>query len=314
MNEKNNKYWIWFSRIEGLTCIQKEMLLKKYQSPQKIWSLNRNDLTQLQTLNEENIKAILNKKYRLNLEKYQEYMQKNNIKTITIFDREYPKRLRNIYDKPVILFAKGNLELFNKKTIAMVGCRKCSTYGKNIAKKLAYDFASNNVCIVSGLAVGIDKYSHIGALEAGGSTIAVIGNGLDNIYPYENKDLADRILKNNNLIISEYIIGTKPNKINFPARNRIISGLSDGVVVVEAREKSGSLITADFALEQGKDVFAVPGNIDTANSEGTNNLIKMGAYLITGYEDVKWTKINFGTGFEIKWNKYQKSLLFLSIL
>ena len=136
------------------------------------------------------------------------------------------------------------------------------------------------------MAKGIDKYSHIGALEAGGSTIGVIGCGLDYIYPYENKNLYERIIKNNGLIITEYIVGTKPNKINFPARNRIISGLSKGVIVVEAKEKSGSLITADFALEQGKEVFAIPGNIDNINSKGTNELIKQGAIIATDCRDI----------------------------
>ena len=142
------------------------------------------------------------------------------------------------------------------------------------------------MCIVSGLARGIDKFSHIGALEAKGSTIAVIGNGLDDIYPYENKNLSERILENDGLIVTEYIIGTKPSRLNFPARNRIISGLSEAVVVVEAKEKSGALITADFGLEQGKEVCAVPNNIYNKNSKGTNELIKQGASLITGYRDV----------------------------
>ena len=289
MDKKYNKYWIWFSRIEKLTCLQKETLLEKFKSPEKIWMLNKQELMTYKELDEDCVDDILNKKYRDNLEKYIEYMDKNNIYMITLHDKEYPNKLRNIYDKPVILFAKGNIELLQKKAVSIVGCRDCSIYGKNIAKKLSYELAKKDFCIVSGLARGIDKFAHIGALEAEGCTIAVIGNGLDDVYPYENRELSERIIKNNSLIVTEYIIGTKPDRMNFPARNRIISGLSDGIIVVEAKEKSGSLITADFGMEQGKEVFAVPGNIDSRNSIGTNRLIQDGAYIVTSYKDIENT-------------------------
>lgn len=286
MNEKDKKYWIWFSRIQGLNCIQKQTLLNKFDSPEKIWYLDKSVLKGTEGINDNCANEILNENYRKNLEKYEEYMNKNNINIITILDKQYPEKLRNIYDKPITLFTKGNIELLKKDGVAIVGCRDCSTYGRNTAKKLAYDLAKHNKCIISGLAKGIDKYSHIGALEASGSTIAVIGNGLDNIYPYENKELSERIIKNNGLIITEYIIGTRPDRINFPARNRIISGLADGIIVVEAKEKSGSLITADFGLEHGKEIFAVPGNVDSVNSFGTNELIKQGANLVTDFRDI----------------------------
>lgn len=286
MNKIDKKYWIWFSRIQGIKCIQKEILLKQFKSPEKLWNMNKTDLETTEEINKNLINEILNEKYRKDLEKYEKYMNKNNINIITILDKDYPEKLKNIYDKPMVLFAKGNIELLKQDGIAIVGCRDCTTYGKNTAKKLAYDLAKQNKCIISGLAKGIDKYSHIGALEAKGNTIAVIGNGLDNIYPYENKELSELILKNKGLIITEYIIGTPPDRINFPARNRIISGLADGIVVVEAKEKSGSLITADFGIEHGKDIFAVPGNINNANSIGTNNLIKQGANVATNYEDI----------------------------
>lgn len=286
MNEKDKKYWIWFSRIQGLNCIQKQALLNKFDSPEKIWHLDKSVLKGTEGINDNCVNEILNENYRKNLEKYEEYMNKNNINIITILDKQYPEKLRNIYDKPITLFTKGNIELLKKDGVAIVGCRDCSTYGRNTAKKLAYDLAKHNKCIISGLAKGIDKYSHIGALEASGSTIAVIGNGLDNIYPYENKELSERIIKNNGLIITEYIIGTRPDRINFPARNRIISGLADGIIVVEAKEKSGSLITADFGLEHGKEIFAVPGNVDSVNSFGTNELIKQGANLVTDFRDI----------------------------
>lgn len=213
-------------------------------------------------------------------------MKNNDIKTITLLDEEYPEKLKNIYDNPKVLYAKGNIELLNEQSVAIVGCRDCSEYGKNIARKLSYNLAKENICIISGLAKGIDTFSHIGALEAGGKTIAVIGNGLDYVYPFENKDLYERILKNDGLIVTEYNLGIKPEKLNFPARNRIISGLSDAIVVVEAKEKSGALITAEFGLEHGKEVLAVPGNVNSINSKGTNNLIKDGAYIVTDYKDV----------------------------
>ena len=284
MNDK--KYWIWFSRIEKLSSLKKEFLLNKFKSPQNIWNITKEELSNIKELDEDCANEILDNKYRENLDKFQNYIEKNNIQIITLFDLNYPEQLKNIYDKPIVLYAIGNISLLNKCGVAIVGCRNCSEYGKNTAKKMAYDLAHRDICVISGLARGVDKYSHIGALDANGSTIAVIGSGLDYIYPYENKGLYERIIKNNGLIVTEYVIGTKPSKINFPARNRIISGLSKGVIVVEAREKSGSLITADFALEQGKEVFAIPGNIDSLNSKGTNELIKQGAIIVTDYSDV----------------------------
>ncbi len=166
--------------------------------------------------------------------------------------------LKKIYDSPKKLYINGNENLLNTTCIAIVGSREPTEYGKKVAKYLGFYLAKNGYTIVSGLAKGIDSYSHIGALNAKGKTIAVLGNGLDVIYPKENKGLEEYIIKNNGCIISEYDFGTKPQKKNFPARNRIISGLSKAVIVVEAKEKSGSLITVDFALEQGRDVFVVP--------------------------------------------------------
>ena len=286
MNKENMKYWIWLSRIENIKSIQKEILLEKYKYPENIWKLNENELGKIKELDKRCVKEILNKNYRENLEKYDRYLKENNIKLITIFDKNYPQKLKNIYDKPIVLFAKGNLNLLNQDGVAIIGCRDCSEYGKESAKKLSYNIAKQNKCIISGLARGIDTFAHIGALEAGGGTIAVLGSGLDNIYPIENKYLYERIIQNGGLIITEYIIGAKINKLNFPQRNRIISGISDGIVVVEAKKKSGALITVDFGLEHGKEIFAVPGNINSINSIGTNNLIKQGANLVNNYKDV----------------------------
>lgn len=281
-----NKFWIWFSRIKKLTCIQKEYLINQYGSPEKIWEKDYRILKQDTGFDDESIYEITNPKYRKDLDKYVDYMVKNNIRIVTFFDERYPKKLKEIYDKPMVLYAKGNLELLEKKCVAIVGSRNCSYYGKTVAQNLSYNLSKENICIVSGLAKGVDSISHKSALDAGGSTIAVMGCGLDYIYPYENKDLYERILENNSLIVTEYIIGTKPERLNFPARNRIISALSDAIVVVEATEKSGALITAEFGLEHGKDVFAVPGNITSDNSKGTNKLIKDGANVLIDYKDI----------------------------
>ena len=175
--------------------------------------------------------------------------------------------LRNIYDAPKKIFVIGNEKILNMVSIAIVGCRDATQYGEFISKNIAYNLAKQGICIISGLAKGIDSFAHIGAIYAKGKTIAVMAHGLDMIYPKENIIIAKKIIEYGGCIISEYPINIKPDKMKFPARNRIISGLSNGVVVVEAKEKSGALITADFAIEQGRDVFAVPGNITSKTSE-----------------------------------------------
>lgn len=257
-----DKYWIWFSRINKIGAKLQKELLDKYKSPKNIWNLTEEKLIKEKLLNERNVNTILNEHYRKNLEEYEKYMYDNDIKIITIYDDKYPNKLKNIYDPPVVIYVKGNEGILNDKSIAIIGSRNCSEYGKNTARKFAYNLSKNNINIISGLARGIDTYAHIGAIQADKKTIAVLGNGLDMIYPKENYRLSKEIIKKGGAIISEYIIGEKPEKKHFPARNRIISGLSDSVLVVEAREKSGTFITVDFALEQGKDVYAIPGNID----------------------------------------------------
>ena len=215
------------------------------------------------------------------------------IEEISIDSKKYPQKLRNIYDPPKKLYVLGNKELLNKFGIAIVGSRQATQYGKMNSYNVAKELSKNGVVIISGLAVGIDSYSHWGAIKAfdmnwnSAGTVAVLGSGIDNIYPKENIELANEIIRNGGAIISEYPCGTKPDKMNFPARNRIISGLSKGIIVIEAKEKSGTLITVDFALEQGRDVFVVPGNINSINSVGTNDLIKQGAKMVTSYEDIK---------------------------
>lgn len=224
--------------------------------------------------------------YRKNLEKYTKYMEKNKIEIINYKDSRYPTKLKYITNKPIVLYMKGDISNLNNESVAIVGSRNCTLYGKKNASFFSYELAKRNVNIVSGLAKGIDAVAHFNTIKAKGKTIAVIGNGMDNIYPKENLKLAEKILENNGLIISEYIIGTKPEKQNFPKRNRIISGISDAVIVVEASEKSGALITANYGIEQGKEVWAIPGNINSYTSIGTNNLIKDGANVLTNIRDI----------------------------
>lgn len=209
-----------------------------------------------------------------------------NINLLVYNNRQYPEKLRNITDCPICLFYKGNANLLHKRNIAIVGSRECSNYGRQLAVRFAYQLAKRGFGIVSGGARGIDTCAHLGAIAAGGGTILVLGNSLEYVYPPENKNLEDKILKNNGIIISEYFTGTRPNQYTFPQRNRIISALSDGVLVIEAQKQSGALITVDFALDQGKNVFAVPGSITSKYSEGSNNIIKQGAKVVTNLQDI----------------------------
>lgn len=280
------KYWIWLSRIENLGSVKIQRLLEKFNNPYGIWKANKDELIQVNGISEETANRILNFKYRKNLDKYEEYMRKNDIELIHIYSEYYPEKLKELYDKPIVLYIKGNKELLITFSLAIIGCRDYSEYGLKVANNISYGIAKKGIVTISGLARGIDSIAHIGTLKAGGKTIAVIGSSIDNIYPKENIELANEIVKSGGLIISEYIMGSKIMKMNFPARNRIISGLSNGVVVIEAKRKSGTMITVDFALEQGKEVFAVPGNITNTNSEGTNELIKQGAKCITSVEDI----------------------------
>lgn len=210
------------------------------------------------------------------------------IKEIYINSGDYPERLRNIYDPPKKLYVLGNFKILKEKAIAIVGSRKATEYGKKVAFQISQELTKENINVVSGLAIGIDTYAHLGAIsiQNQASTIAVLGSGIDEMYPKENTELARKIIQTGGCIVSEYPLGTKPKKINFPQRNRIISGLSEGVVVVEASEKSGSLITAEFGIEQGKEIFAVPGNIDNPLSKGTNQLIMDGAKMVLSSKEI----------------------------
>ena len=303
-NLENKKYWIWFSLIKGLGCVRKNKLLKIYGTPEEIYKLSKSELLKIDGIGDETVKNIIEAKNEKILNYHIKYMKENNIDIIHICEKSYPQILKQIYDAPVSLYIRGNKEILNGKNVGIVGCRDCTDYGKKTAKYFAYNLSKEkSINIVSGLAKGVDSYAHWGSVGANiecestkncgkkqvscGKTIAVLGNGLDMIYPKENVELANEIIGRGGTIISEYPCGTKPDKMNCTARNRIISGLSKGIIVIEAKEKSGTLITVDFALEQGRDVFVVPGNINSINSVGTNDLIRQGAKIVTSYEDVE---------------------------
>lgn len=204
---------------------------------------------------------------------------------ITREDPDYPENLKNIFDPPIVLYVKGVLRRQDNYAVSVVGSRQASFYGLGEAERFSADLSELGFTVVSGMARGIDTRSHKAALKSGGRTIAVMGSGFDHIYPAENKELADEI-SHSGAVISEFPVGALPSRQNFPRRNRIISGLALGVLVIEAARNSGALITADFALEQGRDVFALPGKVDSLNSYGTNSLIKQGAQLVCSAEDI----------------------------
>lgn len=275
MTYKELANWIMLSEYKKITNKKKIELLGTYQDINKICN-------------------ILKIESNLKIDNCIKYMEKINIRVVTFFDENYPQQLKNLYDAPIVIYAIGNYKILNDQNkIAVIGARKASNYGINIARQIGKFLSKNNIHTISGLALGIDVNSHIGVLTENyinsysGKAIAVIGNGLDNIYPYNNQELANRIINNGGCIISEYIVGTKPLRNNFPARNRIISALSDKLVVVEAEnEKSGTMITVDFSLELGKEIYVVPGNINSKMSVGTNKLIKDGAKIVTEFNDI----------------------------
>ena len=283
-------YWVWLGLLPDVGAVKARKLLSSFGTPQNIWNASQNELMNSRFLTYKNLNCILNAEHKEYAKKCLEVATKRGIKILTVADDDYPSYLKNIYDPPTVLYIKGNIES-NEKCVAIVGSRNATMYGLENAKNIAYELAKCGVTVVSGLARGIDSFAHKGAINGKGRTVAVLGCGVDNIYPHENKRLAEEIEKAG-AVISEYPPGTPPVPQNFPARNRIISGISFGTVVIEAGERSGSLITANFALEQGRDVFAVPGNLGSSNSVGTNKLIKDGAKMVTGISDIldeiKW--------------------------
>jgi len=259
-------------------------LLKVFNSPQDILKSPVDKLAQAFGIGEKIAAKIASLKEK-DIDEELDLAKKHNLEIITIDDKDYPENLKQIFDPPIVLYVKGTLEAQDKFSIAIVGSRRASFYGLSCAEKFAADLSGRNLTIVSGLARGIDTSAHKGALKQGRRTIAVIGSGFNQLYPAENKELAEEISRNG-AVISEFPMDAKPLPQNFPRRNRVISGLSLGVLVVEAARNSGALITADCALEQGREVFALPGKIDSQNSFGTNALIKQGAKLVSCVDDI----------------------------
>lgn len=282
---KENKYCIWLSSVPGVGCKSCLNLIRYFGSAENVYQCSYSELIASGTVREQTAKNISEHRNLESIDNYLKIVKENGIKVYTINGTEYPENLKNIYDPPPVLYVKGELVREDALAVAIVGSRKASEYGLKAAQRIASRLAELGITIVSGMALGIDSAAHRGALAANGRTVAVFGCGLKYVYPMSNYRLSQEIQKNGALI-SEYPFDTEAFAPQFPARNRIISGMSLGVIVVEAGEKSGSLITADFALEQGREVFAVPGNISSPNSKGTNTLIKNGAKLVSNIEDI----------------------------
>lgn len=278
------KYQYWLSNIPGVGCKTIHRLLGQAGSAEEIYFLKKEQLEKLAGLSDRQVLAITERKMDWDLEEKYAKLGENGTTFLSYEMDSYPGQLRNIVDAPYSLYVKGKLPDFSKKRVAIVGARMCSDYGKTMAERIAEKLACCGAEVISGMARGIDAYGHIGALKAGGDTFAVLGCGVNVCYPRTNQKLYESILAKGG-IISEYPPDTEPIAQLFPARNRIISALSDVVVVVEAKERSGSLITADFALEQGKDIYAVPGRSTDALSQGCNNLIRQGAGILNSVED-----------------------------
>ena len=281
-----NLYDIWFADLE-IKNSTKLKLLDKYNT-EEIYKIDKKILTD-EKLEKNEEEILLNKVNIEHAKMIQEYLVNHNIKLISVKSEEYPNKLHNIDDKPAFLYVRGDLSALDGNSVGIVGCRRASENGKLMARVIAKSLANRGVNIISGLAVGIDKYAHLGCLDSEiGKTVAVLGGPVteERLYPRENLKVYERILESGGAVISEYGIYSEPEPHHFPARNRIISGLSEKIIVVEAKKRSGSLITANWALEQGKDVYAVPGTILAKNSEGTNNLIKDGAYLLSNIDDI----------------------------
>lgn len=279
------EYLILLNLLPDIGAARLKVLLKRFGSIKNIFTATQAELEEVEDIGPKIASSILKYEKERELERELKLINKHNVKVISCLDKEYPDNLKEIYNSPIILYVRGNILPEDKFAIAIVGSRNASHYGISAAERLGYELASRGLTITSGLARGIDAAGHKGALKAKGRTIAVLGNGLADIYPPEHLELADEIAKNG-AVVSEFPMETAPLKENFPRRNRIISGLSLGVVVVEAAKNSGALITADFALEQGRELYAVPGQARAVTSYGTNMLIRQGAKLVETADDI----------------------------
>lgn len=281
------KYWLAFNNFPKFGPVRFKKIKTHFSSLEQAYGANSKELERA-GIEEKIAQEFVAARVNINPDQLLEKMEKENINIITINDKLYPELLKEIYDPPPLLYYRGQIENLNRFNLAVVGPRKYSAYGQQVTDKLVCDLARNNITIVSGLALGIDTLAHSAALDAGGETIAVLGSGLDqqSIYPSSNRYLANKIVGSGGLVFSEFPLGALPMKHHFPQRNRTIAGLCLATLVVEASEKSGALITARYALEQNREIFAVPGNIFSANSAGSNYLIKLGAKVATEAKDI----------------------------
>ncbi|MCM1185435.1 MAG: DNA-processing protein DprA [Lachnoclostridium sp.] len=278
-------YTYWLCSLPGIGNRTIEKLLRKYQTPQEIFKAAEKDLEQVLTKSQmESFRESRKKDSEKEIRKAYEALKHREIGFLTREDVNYPKRLQNIPDAPYGLFFKGSLPKEEQITVAMIGARDCSEYGKYVAAELGRYLGSHGVQVISGMARGIDGISQEAAIDAGGTSFGVLGCGVDICYPAQNQKLYDRLLKQGG-ILSAYPPGSLPGPRNFPPRNRIVSGLADAVIVIEARRKSGTLITVDMALEQGRDVYVVPGRVTDRLSDGCNSLLKQGAEVFLSPEE-----------------------------
>lgn len=279
----SRELWFWLVNVHGIGTKRIQLLLERFQTIEGIYGASKKELLSLQGLPDKCVEAMFAEK-QVTKEKYWK-MLKKGISFVCREETGYPERIKVFSDAPYGLYYLGKLPEKDKISIAIVGARNCSVYGREMAKWFARELSVAGVQVISGMARGIDGYAHAGAIESGNETFAVLGSGIDVCYPLEHRWLYDNMIESGG-IISEYGLGVQPLAGQFPMRNRIISGLCDGILVIEAKERSGSLITADMGLEQGKDIFVVPGRIGDALSYGCNNLIKLGAYLVQSPQDI----------------------------
>jgi len=278
------KYWLGFSLVPGIGRVRISQLKQYFGALESAWHAPESRLKQA-GLDSRSIDALLTLRPRISLDEEMAKLEHYKMTALPCDDPRYPYRLKEIYDHPPVLYVRGNITVLDQPCLAVVGTRRPTIYGRQATEEIVSDLAASNIVIVSGLARGIDSIAHRAALDAGGKTIAVFASGLDIVYPGENVKLAQAI-KEQGALVSEHPPGTRPRAENFPLRNRIMSGLSLGVLVVEAGERSGALITAHQAVEQNREVFAIPGSIFSPASRGTNRLIQEGAKLVLSYLDI----------------------------
>lgn len=280
----DRRYWIGFNKVRGIGPAKVRALLDHFGDLEAAWRGPRAEWVAA-GLDKRALESLEAARDGIDLDRLAEEIEQAGLTTLCWDDAGYPRRLREIDNPPPLLFVRGELTEADDWAVAIVGTRRATAYGKEVAHEIAASLAAAGVTVVSGFARGIDAAAHVSAWEAGGRTLAVLGSGLDKLYPAEHTALAEKIVTRGALI-SDYPLGTPPEASNFPPRNRIISGLSLGTIVVEAADDSGALITTEFAMEQGREVFAVPGNIFNRNSHGPNRLIQQGAKMILNAEDV----------------------------